>query len=127
FPEQEFNPRFCAINPLTHDNPYNESMDWIYLDNIATTRPLPEVIEVMAEVHDALWANPSSVHRFGQMVRQRVELARQSVAGLIGAKDREIIFTSGGTEANNLALRGSLLKITPHGESQPVLITTTTE
>lgn len=54
------------------------------------------------------WHNPSSVHRAGQAARQRVELARQSVAGLIGAKAREITFTSGGTEAIDLAVRGVL-------------------
>jgi len=102
-------------------------MDWIYLDNNATTRPADEVLEAMNEIHQTLWANPSSVHRFGQMVRQRVELARTSVASLIGAKDREIIFTSGGTESNNLALRGNLLKPGPVGEHPPVLITTTVE
>jgi len=103
------------------------SMNWIYLDNNATTKPAPQVLDAMREVHESLWANPSSVHRFGQMVRQRMELARQSVAMLIGAKDREIIFTSGGTEANNLALRGNLLKPGPLGEHPPVLITTTVE
>lgn len=78
----------------------------IYLDNNATTRPAPQVVAAMDRVHHELWANPSSVHRFGQMVRQSIELARTSVATLIGAKPREVIFTSGGTEANNLALRG---------------------
>lgn len=83
-------------------------MDWIYLDNNATTQPAPEVVEKVAEVHRRLWANPSSVHRFGQMVRQQMELARAHTAELIGAAPREIIFTSGGTESNNLALRGTL-------------------
>src|SRR5690606_4920477 len=49
-----------------------------------------------------------SVHRFGQQVRQRIELARQSVAELIGARPRDLVFTSGGTEADNLAIRGVL-------------------
>ncbi|MEM8737833.1 MAG: cysteine desulfurase family protein [Planctomycetota bacterium] len=83
-------------------------MDWVYLDNNATTRPTPEVAAAVAEAHDSLWANPSSVHRFGQQVRQRMELARASVAKLIGVKPREVVFTSGGTEANNLAIWGSL-------------------
>ncbi len=83
-------------------------MDWIYLDNNATTQPAPEVVEAMAGVHESLWANPSSVHRFGQLVRHRVELARAAVAKLIGCRDREVVFTSGGTESNNLALRGVL-------------------
>ena len=81
-------------------------MDWVYLDNNATTQPLPEVVEALGVASGELWANPSSVHRMGQQVRQRIELARQSVATLIGAKERELIFTSGGTEADNLALFG---------------------
>ena len=83
-------------------------MDVIYLDNNATTRPEPEVVAAVNEANTSLWANPSSVHRFGQLVRQRIELARVSLANLIGCKDREIILTSGGTESNNLALRGTL-------------------
>ena len=83
-------------------------MDRIYLDNNATTQPHPEVVDAMVELLRTLWANPSSVHRFGQAARQRVELARASVTQLIGCRDRELVFTSGGTEANNLALRGVL-------------------
>ena len=83
-------------------------MDTVYLDNNATTRPLDDVAAAVAEANAALWANPSSVHRFGQMVRQRVELARQSVASLIGARPRDLLFTSGGTESNNLAVNGLL-------------------
>ncbi|MFW6059151.1 MAG: cysteine desulfurase family protein [Phycisphaeraceae bacterium] len=83
-------------------------MDWIYLDNNATTQPAPEVIAACREALEQYWANPSSVHRLGQQVRQRVELARQSVAQLLGCEPRELIFTSGGTEANNLAIRGLL-------------------
>ncbi|HAI14826.1 MAG TPA: cysteine desulfurase NifS [Phycisphaerales bacterium] len=82
-------------------------MDWIYLDNNATTQPADEVTAKVNEANEQFWANPSSVHRLGQMVRQQLELARTSVARLIGARPREIFFTSGGTEANNLALRGS--------------------
>ena len=83
-------------------------MNVLYLDNNATTQPAAQVVAAMNEVNEQVWANPSSVHRFGQMVRQRVELARASVARLINCKDREILFTSGGTESNNLALRGIL-------------------
>lgn len=83
-------------------------MGMIYLDNNATTQPLPEVIEAMrACLHDA-YANPSSVHRFGQAVRHEVECARGKVAQLIAASPKEIIFTSGGTESINLAIRGGL-------------------
>lgn len=82
-------------------------MQWIYLDNNATTRPADEVVQSLQSALTDLWANPSSVHRFGQMVRQQVELARASVAKLLGVRPRTIIFTSGGTESNNLALRGT--------------------
>lgn len=103
-------------------------MRWTYLDNNATTQPAEPVTQAMHEVNTELWANPTSVHRFGQMVRQRLELARASVARLIGCRDRELIFTSGGTESNNLALTGILAQPTPpdtrrHG----VLITTQIE
>lgn len=81
-------------------------MDWVYLDNNATTQPLPEVADAVDQATRELWANPSSVHRFGQQVRQRIELARQAVADLIHAQPRELIFTSGGTESDNLALLG---------------------
>ncbi|MCC7147184.1 MAG: cysteine desulfurase [Phycisphaeraceae bacterium] len=81
-------------------------MEWIYLDNNATTRPEEKVKAALAVAQEEYWANPSSVHRLGQAVRQQVELARASVAELIGCRAREVVFTSGGTEANNLALRG---------------------
>jgi cysteine desulfurase len=80
----------------------------IYLDNAATTRPADEVMAAMVEALRDAWANPSSVHRAGQAVRRRVELARAEVAGLIGCLDRELMFVSGGTEAANLAIRGAL-------------------
>jgi len=70
------------------------------------------------------WHNPSSVHRAGQAARQQVELARQSAADLIGAKAREITFTSGGTEAIDLAVRGVLHALP---ESRRVLVTTKAE
>ncbi len=80
----------------------------IYLDNNATTQPLAEVIEAMQRCLRDAYANPSSVHRFGQAVRHEVECAREKVAQLIGASPKEIIFTSGGTESINLAIRGGL-------------------
>ena len=83
-------------------------MDWIYLDNNATTQPAPEVLDALDRANRELWANPSSVHRFGQAVRQQVELARAELASLIGAKPADLIFTSCGTESNNLAIRGLL-------------------
>ena len=98
-------------------------MQFLYLDNNATTRPADEVVEVMNAALRENWANPSSVHRQGQAVRQKLELARESVCRLIGCRDRYLTFTSGGTEAANLAILGSL-------ESLPkrnVLVTTKLE
>ena len=80
--------------------------DWIYLDNNATTKPLPEVAEAVQRVLTTDYANPSSIHQFGQSVRHQVECARAQVSALIGATPREIIFTASGTEAINLAIRG---------------------
>ncbi|MFQ5491675.1 MAG: cysteine desulfurase family protein [Phycisphaerae bacterium] len=82
--------------------------DRIYLDNNATTQPHDEVVQAMLPLLSQAYANPSSVHQFGQAIRHRVECARQQVANLLGAAPREIIFTSGGTESINLAIRGTL-------------------
>ncbi|HUU83819.1 MAG TPA: aminotransferase class V-fold PLP-dependent enzyme [Phycisphaerae bacterium] len=86
----------------------------IYFDNNATTRPLDEVVEAMLPFLRDRYANPSSVHQFGQAVRHKVECAREQVAGLIGASPKEIVFTAGGTESINLAIRGTLAA-TPAG------------
>ncbi len=80
----------------------------VYFDNNATTRPLDEVVEAMLQYLRRQYANPSSVHRFGQGVRHAVDCARQQVAELIGASHKEIVFTAGGTESINLAIRGVL-------------------
>lgn len=80
-------------------------MDIIYLDNNATTRPADEVIEAMEPYLRQWWGNPSSMHRFGQRARQAVDEARYRLAGLIGCADSEIVFTGGGTEAINAAIR----------------------
>ena len=80
----------------------------IYLDNNATTRPLDRVVEAMLPFMRDGYANPSSVHQLGQYARHKVECAREQVAALINADAREIVFTSGGTESINLAIRGTL-------------------
>lgn len=77
-----------------------------YLDNNATTRVDPRVAAAMAPLLAEEYGNPSSLHRLGAQAAARVEEARQQVARLIGARDSEIIFTSGGTEADLTALRG---------------------
>jgi cysteine desulfurase len=81
-------------------------MDLIYLDNNATTRPAPEVVAAMTEMLAEWYGNPSSVHRFGQRARAAVDHARAQVCGLIGCAESEILFTGGGTEAINTAIRG---------------------
>lgn len=79
-----------------------------YLDNNATTRPDERVVAALLPLLTDFYGNPSSAHQFGAQVAARIEAARQSVAGLLGARDSEIVFTSGGTEADNAALRGVL-------------------
>lgn len=80
----------------------------IYLDNNATTQPCPEAVQAARDALELHWHNPSSVHRPGQDARRLVELARQDLAALIGARPKDLTFTSGGTEALDLAIRGSL-------------------
>lgn len=81
----------------------------IYFDNNATTRVLPEVAEAMRPFYTELYGNPSSIHRFGSQVADRIAQARAQVAALIGAADPvEVIFTSSGTEGDNAAIRGML-------------------
>jgi cysteine desulfurase len=78
----------------------------IYLDNNATTPVLPEVIEAMRPYFGEHFGNASSIHHHGQETRAAVERARNSVASLLGCKAAEVVFTSGGTEGDNLAIAG---------------------
>lgn len=78
----------------------------IYLDYMAAAPLLPEVYEAMLPYFTEYWGNPSSIHSFGEKAREALDRARAQVADLIGAAPGEIIFTSCGTEANNLALKG---------------------
>lgn len=80
----------------------------VYCDHAATTRCHPEAAKVVYEYLVNEFGNPSSIHAFGRRARKGVEEARQQVADLIGARTPEIFFTSGGTEADNWALRGAL-------------------
>ncbi|KKK33102.1 cysteine desulfurase [Mesobacillus campisalis] len=81
-------------------------MDRIYLDHAATTPMHPQVISKMMQVMETQFGNPSSIHFFGRETRQILDETRQILADSIGAKPGEIILTSGGTEADNLALFG---------------------
>jgi len=81
-------------------------MKRIYLDYAATTPTAPEVVEAMLPYFTDRFGNPSSIHSFGQEGKAAIEEAREKIANLIGAKQEEIIFTSGGTESNNSALKG---------------------
>jgi len=78
----------------------------VYLDNNATTPVLPEVLEAMRPYFGERFGNASSIHHHGQETRAAVERARESVAALLGCRASEVVFTSGGTEADNLAIFG---------------------
>ena len=80
----------------------------VYLDNNATTQVAPEVTEAMLPFFKELWGNPSSMHYFGGQVAGHVETAREQVAALIGADPSEIVFTSCGTESDNMAIVGAV-------------------
>jgi len=88
----------------------------IYLDYAATTPVDPEVMEVMAPYFTRSFGNPSSLHGFGAQAKTAVEDARARVAGIMNAKTSEIIFTSGGTESNNAAIKGTALAMRKKGD-----------
>jgi cysteine desulfurase len=87
----------------------------VYLDHSATTPSDPRVIDAMLPYLRGKFGNASSVHQFGQEARAAVDKARRQVASLINARANEVIFTSGGTEANNLAIRGICEAAQQHG------------
>lgn len=87
----------------------------VYLDWNATTPPHPDVVAAMRAALGDGWANPASVHGPGRVARDHVERAREAVARLLGVDARDVTLTSGGTEANNLALRGAPAPRGPRG------------
>jgi len=90
-------------------------MKRIYLDYAATTPTHPEVVKAMLPYFTDAFGNPSSIHSYGQESKGAIEEARVKVADLIGARDEEIVFTSGGTEADNFAIKGVAYANEPKG------------
>lgn len=84
-------------------------MNHIYLDHAATTPVASEVMDVMHDVYAEVFGNPSSVHAYGRKARRIIDESRLTMASSIGANEKDIIFTSGGTEADNLALIGTAM------------------
>lgn len=81
-------------------------MKRVYLDHNATTPTHPEVVKAILPYYEEIFGNASSIHQFGQQARKAIDEAREKIANFIGASPKEIVFTSGGTEANNFALKG---------------------
>ena len=100
-------------------------MHRIYLDHNATTPVAPEVADRMAAALREEFGNPSSVHHFGQRAKAAIDEARNAVAALIGADAPEVVFTSGGTESDNFAIRGVAEAVEPTGRRH--LVTTAIE
>lgn len=96
----------------------------VYFDNSATTRCHPEVRELMNKVYDEDYGNPSSLHMMGVRAEQYLKEARQTISGILKVNEKEILFTSGGTESNNLAIMGTALANKRSGNH---LITTSIE
>src|SRR6478735_7255840 len=87
----------------------------VYFDYNATTPPSPEVVDCVAAATRELFGNASSVHHFGQQAKAALDEARSAVAALIGADPSEVVFTAGGTESDNFALRGAAEALEPTG------------
>ncbi|KFZ43932.1 MULTISPECIES: cysteine desulfurase family protein [Anoxybacillus] len=99
-------------------------MERIYLDHAATSPVHPEVVEAMVPYMTTYFGNPSSIHSFGRETRRALDEARETMAKTIGAKANEIVFTSGGTEADNLAIIGVAMANRERGRH---IITTSVE
>ncbi|HUU64244.1 MAG TPA: cysteine desulfurase NifS [Dehalococcoidia bacterium] len=94
----------------------------IYLDYAATTPTHPEVVEAMLAYLSDVFGNPSSIHSFGQEAKAVVEESRDKIAALVGARSEEIVFTSGGTEADNFAIKG--IAYANEGKGNHIITTT---
>lgn len=98
-------------------------MDPIYLDHAATTPVRPEVLEAMLPFFQSTWGNPSSAHRVGRGARAGLEQAKRETAEALGVEPNQVIFTSGGTEADNLAIIGAGLAAQAAGRAMHVVTT----
>src|SRR3954470_13359218 len=97
----------------------------IYLDYAATTPVRPEVLEAMMPyLTDKSFGNPSSAHRFGRAARAGIEQARRQIAEALGAEPSQVIFTSGGTEADNLGIVGAALAARDRGAAMCAAVST---
>jgi len=93
----------------------------IYLDNAATTKVAPDVVEAMTPIFFATFGNPSSIHKYGREAKHVLEEARKQVAALWNAEPSDVIFTSGGTESDNIAMKGSILYWLNKGKNHLVI------
>jgi len=98
-------------------------MDPVYLDHAATTPVRPEVLEAMLPFFQTAWGNPSSAHRMGRSAKAGLEQAKRETAEALGVEPNQVIFTSGGTEADNLAIIGAGLAAQAAGRSMHVVTT----
>ncbi|HEY8416207.1 MAG TPA: cysteine desulfurase family protein [Thermaerobacter sp.] len=96
----------CVLEEVAMIRQQPRARDGVYLDNAATTRVRPEVVAAMVDALQERFANPASVHEAGLEAERLVKAARETIAAVLDVPADDILFTSGGTEANNLALRG---------------------
>src|SRR6185503_6253615 len=101
--------------------------DHIYLDSAASTPVADEVIAEMLPYMKQQYGNPSSIHKFGRETTRALQLARKRVAEMIGASPREITFMSGGTEADNLALKGTAMHARSKSPEKARIVTSSIE
>jgi cysteine desulfurase NifS len=106
----------CAVAPIRSEAARQITTKRIYLDNAATTPVADAVRDTMIDCLDKTQGNPSSIHRAGRKSADVLERARRQVAQLISARPRRVVFTGGGSEANNLALKGVALTGKPEGQ-----------
>src|SRR6266508_2734655 len=98
-------------------------MESIYLDHAATTAVRPEVVEAMLPYLTERAGNPSSVYAYGREARRALDDAREQTAAILGARPQEILFTSGGTEADNAAIKGVAFAAMQRGQGRHIITT----